>query len=1102
MQVADWQRRIDAWGQCWRVALSGTGESSPQLQHSCHSPAEGDCSFVPPETSRGEGPNTREDTRQVDADGAYLNLHASRPYPTVQPLLSLHTMPTYRAADISASLQVTDLQQSLPADIHARHTELQRREMKRIEALFLTATALPERPMREDGSSRASFLRFVGQRGVLTPLLVCEAGQHILTAPENPLPALRRHHKIPDIIVSSDSQNVQIRRHSEPQLLENDAVAITTSQSTPLGGKQCTAPIGPRSLLNDNDKCTISDGSSTIEELAIAPQDVKRSQHIHGKSKNTLSPAKSSSKRHAVMTKSKSCEVKPAKADAQWALDVARPEEKLPQALCIAVELTDKSYPAGKMGGFTKHDGCDFQVEVFINGALVGSCYVNKRVSGVSAVEMVRGRLIFRGRRVHKQVEAVWVYLPRDAEARDESETNHSTDNDEHWVAVSDSLASEADRRGWDTKLGLAPPSADYLRGLSELPKPNDLPRRSGLGLVDVIVTAGNGKKASQALGHIEQPTRMRSAQYSADNKQIIPVSKKSSVVMMDTPMRTSDEPAESKTTFLGTISLPTPVKLHSAAAAVNTSTNNLASILPERDPSATRLNNGDVNDMCLIDMKTAPADVSRISTLDLPQNTASSEMLDSPRRKRQKLSAARDQPPASGEKAKYWDLIAEFDFSRLDPSKINLARPLTLGTTRGSKTLTRPLSRCLTSLKQMSSSNRKRQVKNIEQTLGGNLLDMMNEASREDLNTTTSGQLDAEAQERDELPAKQPSLKSNATSIVPQKEASFICTERDKITVNQLLPLPNISSGHAVPGASTPLQGLGTSTTPLSDIKIPIIPDLANLSLNARASGSNNAGLTQARTSLVLDRGAPSNGYLVRKVLPPSLQDSTVDIASPQLDVPDDSRSSMDTPEGDRISSLRQSPDTLVSDITITSLGQSCSAATIASSESQSRSELVYEQPQTEPAHCPSSRTSKSRHDTSIIEASSSPRLTVEQQFQAINAGVHPATSSISTRPSRNVRARFTPPRTEPKESPTKVREPEKVPIDTSPHPSSRGRADGTKVPEFIEAMNNFEVPELSEGSSVGYSEAPTRFRHTGKARRGEFKEQEVVVGFRFCVF
>nr|POE59086.1 hypothetical protein CFP56_24356 [Quercus suber] len=983
-------------------------------------------------------------------------------------IVTIAAMPTYRAAGITATLRVTDLQQSLPANILARHTHQQRQEMKRIDTLCQTAAVLPEKPLHDgDAYNSSSFLRFVGQRGVLMPLLICEAGQHIPTETAASRQGAGKRDEMVGTTVFIKSHRTQHEPQKEPRSSENKTLGATESMSSTPDDGSSIATISPPLLLDDIEMSSGHDGRFPEEPTLASPLPAEF-QLISGKTAT--------------------------KIDGQRQLAAVESDREKPQALLITVELSDKTYLVGTNGATVKHGGNDLQIEVFVNGQLAGSCYLNRKVSGVSAVEMLNGRLVFRGKRIHRQVEAVLVYMPRGAGRSKEGTTSYGTEYQRHWLNVSESLATEANSRGWDTELGLAPPSADFLRGLSQLPEPNDLPSRRGLGIIDIVVTAGNGRKRPQTLGHIHRPTWMKSDSYSADNKQIIPASETSPTVMVDTPVTGGGRSADAEESSSKVLSLPNSAKLDTHQDMPRS---DLAPGTLWRDLSSAHENDGSslpiVTDSEM-DVQNS-GDVLLTALPDQSVGSASSTTPEPQSPKRQKISVSSVQSSSLGEKVDYWDTIAEFDFSTLDTSKIDLAQRLTLSTTRGSKQLTRSLSRCLTNLRQMSSSNREEQVKHMEKILGQKLPDMLNQATRKYPEVTTMGELDLEVRDPAESSAKPTHLESNFSSVVPPADGFTDYAQPSLLTTSQLPPVAEMPSTHAdstssmlPPAQRTPLM-LPTETN-------------ARATTARAASQPGNDGTEAARAQALpsLDQAAP-NQHPARQILTPSLQDSSMRIAS--FDSGDNRCArSAETIEAPAVGSKRQSPDVLADGSTVLSRGHLFNSVTLGSSDNHPLGEPAHGQPKKQRVP-PLVIRKSNRHRYASSDKTSSPRPpTVEEQFKAITEGVHPAKSSTSMRPFRKVRGRYTPTSFGTRQAPAKTANRNKAENEVSSTTLEQGVADGEKARDFVEAMETFETPEISKGSSVGYGDVPAGFRHTGKARHGEFNEREVVVGFRFCVF
>ena len=190
--------------------------------------------------------------------------------------------------------------------------------------------------------------------------------------------------------------------------------------------------------------------------------------------------------------------------------------DSLAQALVLDVEVSHKSFlppnPTLKSGASL---GKDLKAEVFINGELADVHFVNARRS---AVQHVRDKIRFSGMRVHRQTEVPWIYETTDTYPliKDVKDAEH------RWSSICASLVHEAEVRGRD-RLGDLPPSAEFLMALATLDLPRRLKDRPGIGIIDVILTVGKGKKYGPDTSYITGPTRMDDPEYTSSNPAVDP---------------------------------------------------------------------------------------------------------------------------------------------------------------------------------------------------------------------------------------------------------------------------------------------------------------------------------------------------------------------------------------------------------------------------------------------------------------------------------------------------------------------------------------------------------------------------------------------------
>ena len=190
------------------------------------------------------------------------------------------------------------------------------------------------------------------------------------------------------------------------------------------------------------------------------------------------------------------------------------PNPSAQQALVLDVNVSHRSFlPASSKGGAST--GKDVKLEVFVNGQLADVSFVNARHS---AVQLTKDKARFSGMRVHRQVEKPWVYAPADYDAGDDFE-----DAGRRWADVSESLRREAEIRGRDV-LGNTAPSAEFLSALAALPLPERLRGQQGIGVFDIVFTAGKGKKHGPETTYLTCPTRMRDPEFSPSTLPLFPM--------------------------------------------------------------------------------------------------------------------------------------------------------------------------------------------------------------------------------------------------------------------------------------------------------------------------------------------------------------------------------------------------------------------------------------------------------------------------------------------------------------------------------------------------------------------------------------------------
>ncbi|KAK3705082.1 hypothetical protein LTR37_013449 [Vermiconidia calcicola] len=191
------------------------------------------------------------------------------------------------------------------------------------------------------------------------------------------------------------------------------------------------------------------------------------------------------------------------------------------KALVVEVNLSQKSFLATNVqkSSRKRSSAKDLKIEVFVNGELCDVEYVAARKAFEISAETMR----YSGLRLHRQVEKPLVYAP----AGSRNVQGHASTVRRQWAAVCDALVDEADIRGRDQS-GALPPSAEFLMALATLEVLERMKGCEALGVIDVIITAGKGKKYGPDTAYITAPARLDDAGYQRQRMPALDLSEKS----------------------------------------------------------------------------------------------------------------------------------------------------------------------------------------------------------------------------------------------------------------------------------------------------------------------------------------------------------------------------------------------------------------------------------------------------------------------------------------------------------------------------------------------------------------------------------------------
>ncbi|KAK5731669.1 hypothetical protein LTR17_011140 [Elasticomyces elasticus] len=387
-------------------------------------------------------------------------------------------MPKYHAVGVTASLSVSNLQSSWSNVFDLRMSAEQRADAERIENGFATGRKLPESPIGSDGSVKG-VVQFVGEHEDL-PIFVVEAGEEVGKKQPDRDPV--------------DEEEERMGRGGPVMAVDNMEIESTQ-------GREDVAEADETFMEVER-----MDVDSPLTSLTGTPSVVEAPLSQRGEMPPT-SPTPVTTRKRTKKAK-KSHAVEQLSSELTSLSDLSHLRSFLdapdgPQALCLTVEM-GKSLLA-KAGYDSRKTGRDLKLEVFLNGELVAGSLFNGRGA---AAEVKNDKVRFHGTRIHRQSERPWTYQTSKASA-----TQPESLAKERWDAISLSTSHEAHARGRN-KWGDVPPSAEVLCALSKLDFPERLKQQHGLAVIDLVITAGTGKKYGPDTAYITKPIRMDDPRY------------------------------------------------------------------------------------------------------------------------------------------------------------------------------------------------------------------------------------------------------------------------------------------------------------------------------------------------------------------------------------------------------------------------------------------------------------------------------------------------------------------------------------------------------------------------------------------------------------
>jgi hypothetical protein len=190
-------------------------------------------------------------------------------------------------------------------------------------------------------------------------------------------------------------------------------------------------------------------------------------------------------------------------------LDAA--SQRKPKALALHVSLSDKTYISGLY-----HQKTSLKIDVFFNGIL-SACWSMPSYDVRSGMKGYYR--VFAGTRIDFLAERPWIVLPPGLTADGSAGKNNTQPSvEQRWQHLCHALQAEARERGTDEE-GNVPPTAEFLRALATMQMPEQVrgmqkPGGKTFGVIDVVITAGEGRKLTSGVGYLKAPKRMIDESY------------------------------------------------------------------------------------------------------------------------------------------------------------------------------------------------------------------------------------------------------------------------------------------------------------------------------------------------------------------------------------------------------------------------------------------------------------------------------------------------------------------------------------------------------------------------------------------------------------
>ena len=393
-------------------------------------------------------------------------------------------MPTYRSAGVRMTLEVSDIALSTTDKIESWNAPEAREQVDNANSALENGCTLNEQPVLIDGRSSMAFL------GV-----------------KKDMPFFLAHINGERLNESFPGMHMLLGGDAAKRMRSGRAAITIRNTPTNYPPACCLTMQKPRTKIVISRKSGKTSSQTKAKQMtSIKIKGKSCSFNIIREGKEQV-PPNSASRTLKVFSSSVSDHT-------SSRISIQSDHESSPKALTLAVRL-DPDNPVWHTANGSS--AFDVKIEIFYNGEFAACSLVTSKARNMAKDLFTRR---FSGKRWHKVAEDPWIFDPTEAHSKPGGKQTNSN----RWLTIGKMLQEEASSRGVSSS-SMRPPTGQYLAALSQLKMPEALrhichisARR--MGVIDVVLSLGKGRKFMSKSHYITRPTRLPDPAYRGLRKE------------------------------------------------------------------------------------------------------------------------------------------------------------------------------------------------------------------------------------------------------------------------------------------------------------------------------------------------------------------------------------------------------------------------------------------------------------------------------------------------------------------------------------------------------------------------------------------------------